>query len=167
MAQIFNLSCSRLALLANDDRLTGLDMRTMMNIISLQEGGIYRGGQEYLAQVMGSDIANIRKCTVRLEKFQYLVRQMGPRGRVDAILISPFFVFGGRVNQRERMEDLTTREIINRNRKHYYDKLAKDPNDYPNAGRAVWPGYGPNGGDWVYEEKEASLDGTEPKTPPV
>ena len=145
--------------MAQDNNLTQRDLRVMLALMSEHDRGYFDKGQEYIAQLVSIDTRDCRKIMSKLEELGYIIRQRDKRGAVISIMISPFIMFQGRRNQQERRMDMTVQEVIHRNRKHYYDKIAKDPNDYPNAGKAVWPGYGKDGGDWEYGQEEAGTEG--------
>lgn len=150
-APLFTVSASGLAQIALDAGLTPQDKNVLLLIMAEHERGAFNKGTRWLAEILKTDIANIRKCCLKLEKSGYIVREIGPTGAIDNMFISPWLMFMGRRNQeKNRMREEHTSSIKYK-RQRYYERLANDPTDYPNYGKAVWPGSGPGGTDWVYK----------------
>lgn len=147
--KIFTISPENWALVMKDERLGLMDIRVLGIIMSEHANGPFTLGQGWIADQLSAHPGNIRKSCQKLEELQYIIRQKNKKGDVTSILINPFFMFNGRRNQARRSMDMNVRDVIARNRKIYYDKLAKDKNDYPNAGMAVWPEHGKS---WSYPQ---------------
>jgi hypothetical protein len=147
----FMVSAENLAIVAKDDRLNPLDTKVLMLIMSEHRYGPFDKGQEWIAQQLDAHSGNVRKSCQKLEELQYIIR-IKERGAVISIMIHPFFMFNGRRNQEDRHMEKTSSQLIRDRRKEFYRKIEAGWNP-PNHDKAIWPGLGPNGTDWVYEEK--------------
>jgi len=152
--KLFTISPASLRLVAQDRDLDANDMRAMLVIMSEHDRGPVTCGQAALAAMLNMDPGNFRRICIKLEKLGYIIRQKNTRGAVISIVMHPNIMFMGRRNQeRNRMQE-SHHDSIKEKRRRYYERLAKDPTDYPNYGKAVWPGLGPGRTDWVYKGDE-------------